>query len=314
MKTLEHEQVRSRILSRYPLAEVELAAHLDSCPDCRAFARQVERHASLIKETLHVRWDPVEPPPRSVFSPIRFRRIFLIRKVSSSYRALAWAGGLLLLVAVLSWAIPRLALGQVFPAAPSFFNLFRRQPLRADTIIPNAEDLGEGWLLTAEKTDMEGSYYFDIDPNGNPTIGTHVTKTEPPFDPELIETVSMRGYAHSVQHWTLMAVVIVSNDTAQAETITKESMLNLGIDRDIPMDQYTFTDVTMGDEAKMVSLYEAQDEDLSLSFLAFRKGRVLVLVITWAPGAGLSTGQSQATALSEAQMLEIGRMIETRIP
>lgn len=314
MKTLEHEQVRNRILSRDPLAEVELAAHLDSCPDCRAFARQVQQQASLIKETLHVRWDPVEPPPQSVFSPIRFRRNFMVRKVTSSYRALAWAGGLLLLVAVLSWAIPRLALGQVFPAAPSFFNLFRQQPPPAGAIIPSAEDLGEGWLLTAEKTDMEGSYYFDIDPNGYPIIGTHVTNTEPPFDPELVETVSMRGYAHPEQHWTLMAAVVVFKDTAQAETIAKEFLPNVGIDRDIPMDQYTFTDITMGDEAKMVSLHETLDEDFSMSNLAFRKGRVLVLVITWAPGAGLSTGQSQATALSEAQMLEIGRMIETRIP
>jgi hypothetical protein len=234
----------------------------------------------------------------------------MVRRVSSSYRALAWAGGLLLLAAVLSWAIPRLALGQVFPAAPSFFNLFRRQPLTAGAIMPSANDLGEGWLLTAEKTDMEGSYYFDLDADGNPIIGTHVTKTEPPFDPELIDTVSMRGYAHSVQHWTLMAWVGVFKDTAQAEAIAKEFLPNMGIDRDIPMDQYTFTDVTMGDEAKMVSLHE----DFSMVNLAFRKGRVLVLVITWAPGAGLPAGQSQATALSEAQMLEIGRMIETRIP
>ena len=308
MKTLEHAQVRNQILSGDPLAEMGLAEHLESCPDCQTFARQVQQQASIIKDTLRARWDPVEPPPQSKYSHIHIRRNTMVRKFSSSYGVLAWAGGLFLLVVVLGWAIPRLVLGEVFPAAPSFLRLFLPRPLIASEIMPPAEDLGEGWLVTADKADINGSYYFDVDQNGYPIIGTHVNNTEYPFDQDLIETVSMRGYAHPEQHSTLMAGVFVFKDTEGAETVAKKMLPDVGVDRDVPMEQYTFTDVAMGDEAKMVSLHGTPDEGLSMITLGFRKGRVLAMIIT------LGTDKSPAKALNESQMLEIGRTIESRIP
>lgn len=321
MREVSHQQARHLILSRSSSPQDpdkrEMEAHLSSCLDCREFAGEVSRQAALLRETLHQRWDLVADPAH-VFETtmVHPRRHAMIRSLSSFQRTLVWAGGLLLLVVVLLWAIPCLALGKTCPTLPAFRVPLSSNPITAQEIMPGATDLGAGWIQTAEKNDMNASYYFDLDQNGYPIIGTHTTYTATLVQKDQIESVSMRGFAQPEQGWTLFSSVMVFKDESQAEAFAKGQLQNMGYDSDIPREQYTTTQVTLGDEAKMVSIRETPEATPWTIMIAFRKGRVMAALFSMGlpAEAGLSPEQVHPIALSEEQMLEIGRLIEARIP
>jgi TolB protein len=102
MNGLSHKQAR-----RYMLAELDellddaqrldLEAHLDSCPACRAEAQSFSTLTSRLRSEFHERWDAHDGPSQHVTANVRSRtrRIIMSNRVNIGLKAL---GGVALLV------------------------------------------------------------------------------------------------------------------------------------------------------------------------------------------------------------------------
>lgn len=183
-------------------------------------------------------------------------------------------------------------------------------PTTAQNLTLTTDDLGDGWVLDAEKTDLNASYYADRGEDGKAIIGTHTNTNKTIFDPALIESVSMRGFSQPDQNLVLFLIVAVFKETSRAEEFAKERFPNAGRDSDIPEENYTYQEVLIGDESSLVSVWETPGEPPPVaSNLSFRKGRVWVELIS----VGQWDDLSDSPPVSEERLEELARIVEARI-
>jgi hypothetical protein len=184
----------------------------------------------------------------------------------------------------------------------------------AEIIAISETDLGEGWVMDAEVTDLNASYYFDMSEDGKAIIGTHRTIKTPAFDPAIVQSITMRGFSNSQQKTTIFHHVVVFKEVEQAVEANKRFQPD-DIEEDLPREwtteygeRHSAYPVTIGDQGVMVIGWLDEDHAL-LKTLEFRKGRVWV-------GLG-SSGQfpdlEKFPPVSEDRLKELGRLVEGRI-
>jgi hypothetical protein len=201
------------------------------------------------------------------------------------------------------------------PDDPSTELAMEKPPVTsAQDIALAAADLGEGWVMDAEVTDLNASYYFDMSEDGKAIIGTHRTIKTPAFDPAIVQSITMRGFSNSQQKTTIFHHVVVFKEVEQAVEANKRFQPD-DIEEDLPREwtteygeRHSAYPVTIGDQGVMVIGWLDEDHAL-LKTLEFRKGRVWV-------GLG-SSGQfpdlEKFPPVSEDRLKELGRLVEGRI-
>jgi hypothetical protein len=180
----------------------------------------------------------------------------------------------------------------------------------AQDLALTTDDLGDGWVLDAEKTDLNPGYYFDRGADGKAIIGIHKNTNVPLFDLATVETMSMRGFSQPEKKLVLLHFVTVFKDLSSAEEIAKELLPDAGRDRDIPEENYSYQEVSIGDEAILVGVREPQDAPPFATFLYFRKGRVLAALLSMGDGED----PANAPVVDEAQLEELAKIVAARIP
>jgi hypothetical protein len=192
-------------------------------------------------------------------------------------------------------------------------------PPSAPDLALTAGDLGEGWALDAEVTEMDARYYLERGEGGKAVIGKGKQGYPVWFEPELVESISLRGFSHPEQKLVLFQVVAVFKETAQAREETQWYLQagcdlpceDLNVYEDGSGDISTRRDAQVGDESILLSVRDINDEQvLFFTALNFRKGRVFVSLFSVAQW----DDPSNAPPLSEAQLEELARIVEARIP
>jgi dipeptidyl aminopeptidase/acylaminoacyl peptidase len=88
-----------------------LQAHLEHCPDCRAYARRRQAGERELERALHLRWNPVNGPGPGIGGKVIETRRQAIARRQRGKKALVWLGAVLALAAIL------FARARFFPAA-----------------------------------------------------------------------------------------------------------------------------------------------------------------------------------------------------
>jgi len=186
----------------------------------------------------------------------------------------------------------------------------------AQEIALEATDIGEGWVMDAEVSDLNASYYFDISEDGKALIGTHRTTKTPVVDPATVESITMRAYSNSKLNLVLFHVVVVFHENVQAEEISfrliPDDIEEEGLPREwITKDEerYTAREASIGDESVFVTMWLDENRPL-MNNLEFRKGRVWGVIISM----GRWELVNNSPPLDEDQMEELGRQLEAQIP
>jgi hypothetical protein len=180
------------------------------------------------------------------------------------------------------------------------------------------KDLGDGWVLAAEKTDLKEIYYLDRDEEGEAIIRTEEKGYAFWLDPALIDSINMRGFSQPEQNLVLFQVVVVFKDAARAEEEMK--MFMPGCDPpceeassydDGSGDRGVYRDVSIGDEAVLGITGDTLEEYFPfLNFLFFRTGRVLAVVFS----IGQLDDLTNALPMDESRLEELARILDAKIP
>jgi hypothetical protein len=203
------------------------------------------------------------------------------------------------------------------PDDPSTELAMEKPPVTsAQDIALAAADLGEGWVMDAEVSDLNASYYFDMLEDGKALIGTHRTVDTPAFDPATVESITMRAYSNRELKLALFHSVVVFHENAQAEGAGRrfqpDDVTEGGLPREWTTDfgeRYSAQAVSIGDEGALVSGWLDEDHPL-MNSLEFRKGRVWVGIASM----GRWDDLDNYPPLDEEQLKEVGRQVEARIP
>jgi hypothetical protein len=186
----------------------------------------------------------------------------------------------------------------------------------AQDIALNTQDIGKGWVMDAEVNDLDASYYFDLSEDGKAIIGTHRTVTTPAFDPESVESITMRGISLSEHKMVLYHYVVVFKNTEQALEGSRRFQRNQGADQELPQEwttdygeRYTAREAFIGDDATMVVGWLDEGHPI-LNTLEFRKGRTFVGLSSM----GQWTDPDNYPPIDEQRLEELSRIVEARIP
>jgi hypothetical protein len=186
--------------------------------------------------------------------------------------------------------------------------------LLAQSIVLNAEDLGDGWVLDAEVADLDASYYFDMSQDGKAIIGTHRTVTTPAFDPAIVESIVMRGFSNSQKNAILFHHVVVFKEKEQAVKANRRFQPDDG-EESLPREwtsdygeRYSAHAVALGDQGAMMTGWLDEDHPIIIS-LEFRKGRVWVGL----GSMGLGMDPDKFPPLSETDLEGFGELVEDMI-
>jgi hypothetical protein len=184
----------------------------------------------------------------------------------------------------------------------------------AQNIALTAMDLGDGWIMDAEVTDLNASYYFDTSEDGKAIIGTHRTIKTPAFDPAIIESITMRGFSNTQQKMTLFHHVVVFKEVKQAVEANRRFQPD-NIDENLPREwttehgeRYSARAAAIGDQGAFMVGWMDENQPL-LKTLEFRKDRVWVGLGSMGQWADLDN----FPPVSEKRLEELGRMVEGRI-
>jgi hypothetical protein len=186
----------------------------------------------------------------------------------------------------------------------------------AKDIALTAADLGEGWVMDAEVSDLNASYYFDMAEDGKALIGTHRTVNTPAFDPATVESITMRAYSNPELKLVLFHTVVVFREKEQAEGAGRrfqpDDVAEGGLPREWTTEygeRHTARAASIGDEGVLVTGWLDEDHPI-INSLEFRKGRVLVGVASMGRGNDLQN----FPPVGDEHLEELGRVVEGRLP
>ena len=185
----------------------------------------------------------------------------------------------------------------------------------AQKIALTTMDLGEGWVIDAEVSDLNASYYFDMSEDGKALIGTHVSRDTPAFDPATVESITMRAYSNPELKLVLYHNVVVFHENAQAEGASRrfqpDDVEEGGLPREWTTEfgeRHTARAASVGDEGVLVTGWLDDDHPL-LNSLEFRKGRVWVGIASMGRGNDLEN----FPPVGDGHLEELGKVVEGRI-
>jgi hypothetical protein len=185
----------------------------------------------------------------------------------------------------------------------------------ANDIALTTADLGDGWVMDAEVSDLNASYYFDTSEDGKAIIGTHRTVDTPAFDPATVESITMRGYSNNELKLVLFHNVVVFNETAQAEGASRrfqpDNIEEGGLPREWTTEygeRHTARAASVGDEGALVTGWLDEDHPI-ISSLEFRKGRVWVGIASM----GRLSDLENFPPVGDEHLEELGVVVEGRI-
>jgi hypothetical protein len=186
----------------------------------------------------------------------------------------------------------------------------------AKDIVLEADDIGEGWVMDAEVSDLNASYYFDMSEDGKALIGTHRTVDTPAFDPATVESITMRAYSNPKLKLVLYHNVVVFHENDQAEGASRrfqpDDVEEGGLPREWTTEfgeRHTARAASIGDEGVFVTGWLDDDHPL-LNSLEFRKGRVWVGIASMGQWSDLEN----FPPLGDEHLEELGRVVEGRLP
>jgi hypothetical protein len=186
----------------------------------------------------------------------------------------------------------------------------------AQKIAMTTMDLGEGWVMDAEVSDLNASYYFDMAEDGKALIGTHRTVDTPAFDPATVESITMRAYSNPELKLVLFHTVVVFHEKEQAEGAGRrfqpDDVAGGGLPREWTTEygeRHTARAASIGDEGVLVTGWLDEDHPI-INSLEFRKGRVWVGLASMGQWSDLEN----FPPLGDEHLEELGRMIEARLP
>jgi hypothetical protein len=187
--------------------------------------------------------------------------------------------------------------------------------ISAKDIALATDDLGDGWVMDAEVSDLDASYYFDMSEDGKAIIGTHRTVQTPAFDPATVESITMRGYSNSELKLVLFHNVVVFNETAQAEEASRrfqpDDIKEGGLPREWTTEygeRHTARAASVGDDGALVTGWIDEDHPI-INSLEFRKGRVWVGIASMGRWSDLENFPPMA----DEHLEKLGVMVEGRI-
>jgi len=186
----------------------------------------------------------------------------------------------------------------------------------AQELMFEPQDLGDGWILDAEVNDMDASYYMDRGEDGKAIIGKHRSTNKPKFEPNLVDSVSMRGFSQPDEKLVLYVVVTVFKELTQA----KKAYTEVLVTECEPPCEYAgsesrdeYQTVPIADEAIRSKVWLLSDMEETIPFgteLKFRKGHVVVYLLS----IGKWDDLVNAPPVDEERLEELARRIENQIP
>jgi hypothetical protein len=354
MEMMDHQHAREllRAGKAIPLEERQsLEAHLEACSACRDYAAFLSRLERELPSSLPgVAFSQAELSRVSSVIAAKMRRGPMRAHSFESFKLAAWGAAAVLLVLVLSWGIQNLMPQQPLPVGlaeqtgtpspgseeaaeqgePSLSNTppptdpsVTIRPLPTETLFfPSAQDLslttadlGPGWQLDAEVTDLDERYFMERGEDGRAIIWTEQKGYPLWFDLESVKTVSMRGFSQPEEKLVLFQVVAVFEDV-QAEALNQSSP-----QCDPPCEhrnEYSdgsgnityYREIIIGDESTAGIITDIVDPHPPFfSYIDFRKGQVLVTLFSVAQW----DDPANAPPVDEDRLEEYARVIEANI-
>lgn len=354
MEMMDHQHAREllRAGKAIPLEERQsLETHLGACSACRDYAAFLSRLERELPSSLPgVAFSQAELSRVSSVIAAKMRRGPMRPHSFESFKLAAWGAAAVLLVLVLSWGIQNLMPQQPLPVglaeqtgtpspgseeaaeqgATSLPNTppptdpsAAIPPLPTETLFfPSAQDLslttadlGSGWQLDAEVTDLDQRYFMERGEDGRAVIWTEQKGYPLWFDLESVETVSMRGFSHPEEKMVLFQVVAVFEDV-QAEALNQSSPQcdppceHRNEYSDGTGDITYYREISIGDESTAGIITDIVDPHPPFfSYILFRQDRVLVTMFSVAQW----DDPANAPPVDEDRLEGYARVVEANI-
>jgi hypothetical protein len=314
VEMMDHKQARELLHLGKDLPQDKrqpLEAHLQGCPACREYAGFLGQLEHDLPASLPgVAFSQAELRRAASIISSRTRRGTMRKDSFDGVKFAAWGAAAVVLALALSWGIQNLMPQQPLPVGmtdqagtPSTAVREPEQtpqsyPEPVSTLTPAerpmypsaqelslaAADLGAGWQLDAEVTDLDERYFMERGEDGRAVIWTEQKGNPLWFDLESVETISMRGFSHPEGKMVLFQVVAVFEDNAQLDNELQDKVPVC----DPPCEhrnEYSdgsgeisyYRDISFGDISMAGIVTDIADPHPPfISFIFFRKDRVLV--------------------------------------
>jgi hypothetical protein len=353
MEMMNHKHAKQLLHVRKDLTPGEIGSledHLEGCPDCRDYAnflRQLERE--LPASLPGVVFSKAELGRVSSIISSKMRGGKMSKPSFEGFQLIGWAAAAVLLVLALSWGIQNLMPQQPLPVgfseqtgtpsptvgeraetslpypptAPDLDSTFTPTPTgglpysSAQDLSLTTADLGPGWHLDAEVTDLDERYFMERGEDGRAMIWTERKGQPVRFNPESVETISMLGFSHPEEKMVLFQVVAVFEDIAQLQAELKELVPvcdppceHRNEYSDGSGDISYYREIFIGDQNTAGTIKDIADPHPPfISFIFFRKDRVLVTLFSTAQ----PDDPVNAPPVDEGRLEGIARIIEANI-
>jgi hypothetical protein len=353
MEMMNHKHAKQLLHVRKDLTPGEIGSledHLEGCPDCRDYAnflRQLERE--LPASLPGVVFSKAELGRVSSIISSKMRGGKMSKPSFEGFQLIGWAAAAVLLVLALSWGIQNLMPQQPLPVgfseqtgtpsptvgeraetslpypptAPDLDSTFTPTPTgglpysSAQDLSLTTADLGPGWHLDAEVTDLDERYFMERGEDGRAVIWTEQKGNPLWFDLESVETISMRGFSHPEGKMVLFQVVAVFENIAQLEAELQELVPvcdppceHRNEYSDGSGDISYYREISIGDQNTAGTIKDIADPHPPfISFIFFRKDRVLVTLFSTAQ----PDDPVNAPPVDEGRLEGIARIIEANI-